>query len=481
MKNVVRKLVLILLLLAFSSLAVILWNRAGFSQALPTLQVTVTYAQPFLATANAFLKGSPTPRLIQPLPLPSPDPQTQPGTACFASLDRGIACIDRDGNWQNFDQKSRTLPTDQIRDLAICPDGTLIAITSLGVSFFDGKSWSSADPPNPLNLSAAACDETGSWWIAHTRGISRFDGLNWQEYPSTLFLPPGDAPPILDLAAAPAGIIWLVMSDRIVRFQDEQWQGFSAADLCASAIEAVYTAPDGTPWVLCHDGILRFDGITWQRLTPPGFPYPRALAFSRQRVFAATARGLWVYDGGDWQAFTRQNSRLRRDDLYAIAIDESGRLWLGTDWGVDIFEADSIVTYFMHNAGLQDDQVRGLAITGAGPRRLPAPQEEPPAALRGRVLLADGRPLAKARLELCAGTARLRYNDTPCEDQPFRQAARTNADGSFIFENLPEGLYLLTVETRPGEWSLLRTPLGAPDRVLVRAGQENDLSDLLLP
>ena len=46
---------------------------------------------------------------------------------------------------------------------------------------------------------------------------------------------------------------------------------------------------------------------------------------------------------------------------------------------------------------------------------------------------------------------------------------------------LPEGMYLLAVETSPGNWSLLRTPLGAPDRVLALAGLQNDLSDLLLP
>jgi ligand-binding sensor domain-containing protein len=64
------------------------------------------------------------------------------------------------------------LPSDQIIDLAVAPDGALWAITAGGIGYFGGRGWKSVELDHSLGAAEAmAFAPDGSIWLGTSRGV----------------------------------------------------------------------------------------------------------------------------------------------------------------------------------------------------------------------------------------------------------------------------------------------------------------------
>ena len=164
----------------------------------------------------------------------------------------------------------------------------------------------------------------------------------------------------------------------------------------------------------------------------------------------------------------------------SLTGDSSGRLWLGTSYGLTVFDGTNWQTFLMSNSGLGDNDVRFVIVTKDGPA-LPPLEEKENGSLTGTIEQADGTALADARVEICVETiGSTFFGDTPCSDQPFFLSTTTDADGTFLIENVPAGYYVMVAETGTG-WAQLVDNFGiSSERTLIQPGEQHDIQTLTL-
>jgi hypothetical protein len=63
-----------------------------------------------------------------------------------------------------------------------------------------------------------------------------------------------------------------------------------------------------------------------------------------------------------WELFNEENSGIVSDFVQAIAFDESGRAWLGTNEGVSVYDGESWLSYTPENSGLGETGAWVIAI-----------------------------------------------------------------------------------------------------------------------
>ncbi|MEM9536207.1 MAG: two-component regulator propeller domain-containing protein, partial [Cyanobacteria bacterium P01_E01_bin.45] len=188
--------------------------------------------------------------------------------------------------------------------------------------------------------------------------------------------------------------------------------------------------------------------------------------------------GAWVYSRGGAVVQDRDSSNLSSNQVLAIATDASGRTWLGTSWGLNVFDGREWIAYHMNTADLPDNRIVAIAVAGEGPR-LPEPLAPLPGALVGTLVQA-GEPFADTLVEVCVDTLdEMRRGPSPCANQLEFYAAITDIDGQFTFSALPTGRYRLAF-LKNGEWTQIEAGLSDDplSRVLVTPGNITNIGSL---
>jgi hypothetical protein len=322
--------------------------------------------------------------------------------------------------------------------------------------------------------------------VAHYQGVSHFDGTTWQTYTvqEALSTDPEAYDLVNDVAIAPNGAVWVVTVNSIAVFTHEKWTVYEegAGFNDRYFFENIAFDSRGHPWITSSTGLLTHDGLLWNFYPGRDLNTPQGIAVdSQDRVWVGTlSGGLWLFENKSWLTFTPQNSALASYNVSVLAVDAADRIWVGTAWGLHIVDGETWTSYQMSNSDLADDNIVAIAVAGAGPA-LPSAQQKTPGAITGRLVDADGAPLANAAVEVCIETIFSSFRGaTPCEGHPYTRDAVSDADGAFTVENLPSGFYNLAIQT--GETWLLYTTRsrGSSERFLVPAGEMIDLAEIIV-
>ncbi|MBL0176508.1 MAG: hypothetical protein IPP94_14790 [Ignavibacteria bacterium] len=121
------------------------------------------------------------------------------------------------------------------------------------------------------------------------------------------------------------------------------------------------TTPGGSPKIsdLATRGVLRIDG----EMGLPGPACNSILRDRHDRLWVATAHGLWMADGESGSTYSTMQG-LASNDITALLEDGEGRIWAGTRHsGIDVIDpATGTVNHADTRQGLQDQRILGLAI-----------------------------------------------------------------------------------------------------------------------
>src|SRR3954454_18061203 len=100
-----------------------------------------------------------------------------------------------------------------------------------------------------------------------------------------------------------------------------------------TTVQAVAQTPDGYIWLATQEGLARFDGVHFTTFRP-GIWF-NALAVDRDGTLwaAGTNSGLITVRGGAI-TLVASTAQLGVRDVFSLAFDNSGALWLGTIGGV---------------------------------------------------------------------------------------------------------------------------------------------------
>jgi hypothetical protein len=282
----------------------------------------------------------------------------------------------------------------------------------------------------------------------------------------------------MDMATTPDGRVWVASPDQVIMFDGSAWTTVKASPEFEHSTSFSDLAVDtqGRLWAVGSSGLAMYDGSQLVRVQRDG---GAAFAIdSHGQAWISTEGGAYALKNGAKTFYTK--GELPSESVRSIAVDDHDRVWFGTMKGLAILDGGVWTTYNISNSGLRGEWVHLIAVTGAGPN-LPPPQGQPYGAITGRILQASGIPLANAAVEVCSGELRMYDEDageTPCTGPSFIGHTRTDADGSFLLENLPAGYYYLII--RQGDkWGVLKQAYGsAAASILVQPGETNDLEDL---
>lgn len=108
------------------------------------------------------------------------------------------------------------------------------------------------------------------------------------------------------------------------RLKDGRWENFGPDEGFEREMRFVAVAPDGTPWFAGETGV-------W------AYPDPQGTRLS-------TANGL------------------ASSNIYLLRFDPAGRLWVGTDLGLDLVDGGRVVAHFDYRDGLADNELNGNAL-----------------------------------------------------------------------------------------------------------------------
>ncbi len=198
-------------------------------------------------------------------------------------------------------------------------------------------------------------DETGFIWIVTAGGIIRYDGLTFKPYRKGL-----DRGYFYELHADKNGDLWAPASveglykiegDSLIKYKDElDITGGLAKTILFTKNDVMYVGVYG-------DGLFVFDGEkTIQKYTPEdGLVGPniwRVIEDKQGRIWIGTDEGLSIFDNGKFTNFTTENG-LPYNAIRGLTEMYNGDIWVGTDKeGVVVFRDDKPHTYYHIKDGL---------------------------------------------------------------------------------------------------------------------------------
>lgn len=200
-------------------------------------------------------------------------------------------------------------------------DGALVAIAGAQVRCLDTSTL-----PRPLVFQTMIHHE-GRLYVGTSQGVFELEGG------TTLRGPLCGGAEVRWFAMDEEGALWAPSRTLGAwRLQGGTWRSFAEADGFERELRYVAIAPDGTPWFAGEHGV-------WS------YPDPRATHLSM--------------DNG-----------LSSNNIYLLHFDPLGRLWVGTDLGLDLVEGGRVVAHLDHRDGLADNELNGNAFAADEEGRL---------------------------------------------------------------------------------------------------------------
>lgn len=258
--------------------------------------------------------------------------------------------------WQ--DGRFTTLNQDDVREMAVSPDGTVWFITADSVwRLQQGQAERLSTPPVSQVFDVLATE--AGFWLAAAEGVVFFAAEQpasgrWLRFTSADVLP-GDR--VTALAQAPDGTVWAssdllpnepplssghygtytIQQNYLSFFDGRAWHAAVRpvpADLLHPVITSIVTTSDGTTWLASLAGVSRYKNGQWTAFTLldglPGYEIYQLLAVE-QTVWAVTSGGLAQFNPAtqQWKSFAGVGNRTNPEALQ-LATDGRGTVWAGS-------------------------------------------------------------------------------------------------------------------------------------------------------
>ncbi|RKY05696.1 hypothetical protein DRP77_00005, partial [Candidatus Poribacteria bacterium] len=218
-------------------------------------------------------------------------------------------------SWRRF-TATDGLPEGSVLALAEDEEGRIWAAASMGVGVFEGESWHklfSLFPPEWIV--SLTIDSEGRVWVLSTKWLARYEGGKW----SYVALPEGADDPQC-LLVDQFGSIWIGTKRNGLFFCDRGVRIFKTPPVSSVAVDGM-----GRVWVGTVEGVEVIDGEEVHHL-PLG--EVRSLFGTERGVWVGLKGGLVLVEG-DPPVEVRRVADLPYDDVRAVYVDSTGKLWAG--------------------------------------------------------------------------------------------------------------------------------------------------------
>jgi len=404
----------------------------------------------------------PEPAKPEPAALVAPKPN-EPGPAFFAVDKQGVVRL-QDGAFTILEGSPPILQ----KDLQLGPDGALWLIGFEDILRFDGTRFNAVARASFSEVGASpdhlAIAPNGEPWISTYKGVSRWDGKAWITEEKAAI---GADDDLLEAIVVDRdGKVWVASSNRVhLRDGAGAWQELSLKKVKGGKLwlKDLALSPDGHVHVLIDEALIKF-GATTTSAAPElskvnvgvkGFALMSELSFAQ-----GGGIGIISYKdvyhlpaGGSPRKYSSEKSRdFKADSISAVAADDSGRLWVGSEIGVSVIVPGAArVEWASGSVPELVGDIKDIVVFGAGPKDLPTGGPLATGGLTGTILR-DGTPVAGTTIELCPSPSTF-FTRSPCHDAPVKFVAKTDDAGVWTVKDVPLGSYGLAIKNGR-KWSV---------------------------
>ncbi len=371
-----------------------------------------------------------------------------PGPAYFAVDTRGVVRLDDHG----FAVIAGSPKTP--RAMQVGPDGLLYAVGDDDIVRLEGEAMVSMAKADPAGLGGPiqhlAIGFGGDLWVSTRKGISHWDGKAWITDDRTT-VGVGDET-IAAIAIDKAGKVWVAAGSKLLVRDGETWKPgeLGKAARGKPRIADLRTAADGQLHAVLGDTLIHLAAEPRKvELGSKGKVELSAVRFAAGGSIGLIS-GVDVFHvpaGGSPRQYSSLKSRdFAAEHITAIAPDDSGRLWVGSDLGaIVIVPGAARVEWLAGSVPALAGPIGEIVVFGSGPASLPTGGPRIKGGLTGK-LLRGGAPVAGTTVELCVGPALALFKKTPCNDAGLKFSAKTNSDGVWKIDDVPLASYGLAVK-----------------------------------
>ena len=153
----------------------------------------------------------------------------------------------------------------------------------------------------------------------------------------------------------------------LAKFDGSDFTVFSGYGIAGSAISIAVDAGNNIWCGSQNAGLTKFDGITSTVYNTSNSQLPsnevRSIAVDNVgKIWVGTAAGVAIFYQDNWQVFNTSNSNLPHNWIYAFAQDNDGVLWVGTAGGLAKSDGVNWLVFDQTNSGLPNNIVLSIAI-----------------------------------------------------------------------------------------------------------------------
>ena len=202
-----------------------------------------------------------------------------------------------------------------------------------------------------------AFDLEGSGMLSVNEDTSIF--YNYQNIPE-MNLPPYLVNALFDfLTKDNQGNLWMSNGVGILKFNNDEWTyynnenlGFPQYALCRGI------SIDSNDNVVVASGhrISQFINGIWENVNIAAInPFDIDIfSFTMDKhdnyIVGTRENGIFIYDGSDWQNYTKDNSDLPGNEIWCLELDPANNLWAGTDGGLVKYDYSQWTIYSVENS-----------------------------------------------------------------------------------------------------------------------------------
>ncbi len=275
----------------------------------------------------------------------------------------------------NYTQADGGLISNEINAIAMDPSGSIWVGTDKGISRFNGLEWqsyrqSNANMPSEY-INCIMPDNDGNIYFGTAAGVTRFDDPRWEAL--TIALP---SPNVTSIALDSFADIWFATDGGIAKFQNEKIvTTFSQANssIIGDFIKQIVIDSYEYFWLATVYGVSRFDGQlddpTFDNFTtvhnlPDDYVYSIAVEQGEfdDIIWVATPGGVGKRVNDSWSVILASEGELLDDHVRYVVVDYQLNKWFATFEGVSEYTSAGIWVNYTEENGLVDNECKTLFV-----------------------------------------------------------------------------------------------------------------------